>query len=168
MPQFTVDEVSKFVQDKHSLYEAVQRNGYYLPSSKSTVCTEQYLTKVLSGKVFCPKYEQIKLKPCPRPPYKQVLFEKFMAFMRHKKLDPGFEGDRQPDVKWLLTVLSTVTPDDDIFKKSYVPPARESKLSQIEAIELPASFLKDLPETKRKVKRRALQMIGEGLQKQKL
>ena len=81
---------------------------------------------------------------------------------------PGFDEDKQPDAKWLLTCLSTFTPDDDIFKKSYVPPVKESKLSQIEAIELPSSFLKDLPLTKRKVKRRSLHMFGEGLQKQKL
>ena len=115
--------------------------------------------------MFCPKYERIKLLPCPRPPGKKILFEKFMAYMRHKKFDPGFDEDKQPDAKWLLTCLSTFTPDDEIFKKSYVPPVKESKLSQIEAIELPSSFLKDLPLTKRKVKRRGLHMFGEGLQK---
>ena len=48
------------------------------------------------------------------------------------------------------------------------PPARKSKLSEIKAITLPESFLRDLPESKKRSKRRGLKIVGEGLNSQKI
>jgi hypothetical protein len=73
----TVDEFYKFVHNKSDLYEAVERNGWYLPKRKSNACTEEFLKKVLMGKTWCPKYEDIRIRPCPRPPSKKILYEKF-------------------------------------------------------------------------------------------
>lgn len=163
-----MDDFSKYVQDKRDLYEAVQRNGWYVPSLKSNACNEKFLKKVFLGKTWCPKYEDIKILPCPRPPPKTVLYEKFKTIMNTKKFPIGFDDKHLPDAKWLLTVIATLNPGDEIFKKSYVPPPKESKISQIEAIEIPEHFLKDLPPSRKKVKRRGLMMVGEGLQQQKL
>ena len=75
--KLTVDEFSRLIQNRRDLYEAVVRNGYYLPKLKTTMITEDYMRNVISGKAFCPKYAEIKMLPCPRPPCKQVLLEKF-------------------------------------------------------------------------------------------
>ena len=72
-----------------------------------------------------------------------------------------------PDKRWLLDVLVTFTPQDEIFKKSYQPPERASKLSEIKSIEMPVDFLKDLPLSKRKSRRKGLRLQKEGLRVQK-
>ena len=64
----TVNEFSKFVMDKNDLYELVLRNGYYLPKLSCGMCTEEYILNVLHAKYWCPKYEDIRVKPCSRPP----------------------------------------------------------------------------------------------------
>ena len=69
----TVNEFSKLVQNRRDLYEALLRNGYYLPKFKTTMITEEYMRNVITGKAFCPKYSDIKMLPCPRPPNKDVL-----------------------------------------------------------------------------------------------
>ena len=40
--------------------------------------TEEYMRNVITGKAFCPKYSEIKMLPCPRPPNKDVLLKKFL------------------------------------------------------------------------------------------
>ncbi len=64
-------------------------------------------------------------------------------------------------------MIATYTPEDEIFKKDYLPPPRKNKLAAIKAIELPASFLEGLPESKKRKKRHGLKMIGEGVHDQK-
>lgn len=164
----TVDEFHKFVHNKKDLYEAVERNGWYLPSRKSNVCTEDYLKNVLMGKTWCPKYEEVRIRPCPRRPPKKILYDKFEHLLTTKKLEGGFDPERQPDSNWLVAVIATLSPDDEIFGKGYVPPPKESKLSEIKAIELPESFLQGLPESKTKSKRKALKIAGEGMAAQRV
>lgn len=65
-------------------------------------------------------------------------------------------------------MLSTHKPEDEVFQKGYVPPPRKNKLSEIESIELPVDFLNGLPQSRSKVKRRRLDIVGEGLSKQKV
>jgi hypothetical protein len=55
--KMTVDEFAKLIQNRKDLYEAVLRNGFYLPKIKSSMVTEEYMRNVLTGKAFCPKYE---------------------------------------------------------------------------------------------------------------
>ena len=38
--QISVNEFSKIVQNRRDLYEALIRNGYYLPKYKTTMITE--------------------------------------------------------------------------------------------------------------------------------
>ena len=82
--------------------------------------------------------------PCPRPPNKSVLLEKFWVYVDSKHLIlQGLDKERHiPDKRWLLDVLATFTPQEEIFKKSYQPSERASKLSEIRSIEMPVDFLK--------------------------
>ncbi len=80
----TVDAFSALINNKRDLYEACVRNGYYLPKLKSSVVTEEYMRLVMHGKSFCPKYADIKMKPCPRQPNKEVLLRKFTTLANHK------------------------------------------------------------------------------------
>jgi hypothetical protein len=54
----------------------------------------------------------------------------------------------QPDKQWLLDSISTFNPNDEIFAKSYLPPVKETNLYKLKTIELPTSFLQNLPHHK--------------------
>lgn len=70
MKKHTVEEFSRLIKSKKDLYEACERNGWYLPKLKSTIVTEDYLRKVITGKVYCLKFEDVRMKACPVMPYK--------------------------------------------------------------------------------------------------
>ena len=68
-----------------------------------------------------------------------------------------------PDKKWVLMMLSTFTPNDEIFHKSYVPPAKIKKVSEMKSINLPTQFIKSLPPSKKKIKVRRLGLFKQGI-----
>lgn len=69
------------------MHEALTRNGYFLPSKKSSLATESYLVGIMEGKVYCPKTESIKLKGCPSPPSKEALIAKFLEALKQKGIE---------------------------------------------------------------------------------
>ena len=144
--QITVNEFNAVVKNRRDLYEAVVRNGYYLPKYKSSMVTEDYMRNVFMGKEFCLKYSEVRQLPCPRPPTVDVLLRKFHEICRDKNLTVcGVNDTHIPDKRWLLDFISTLRPEDEIFKKNYLPPVKDTKLSELKTIPLPATFLQDLP-----------------------
>lgn len=65
METLTVKKFTEKIKCKGDLYEALIRNGYFLPSKKSSISRETYLIGIMTGKVYCPKMGDIKLKGCP-------------------------------------------------------------------------------------------------------
>ena len=55
MDAFNVRDYSNKIRDKKDMYEAAQRNGWYLPSYKSNMVTEAYLLNVIEGTTYCLK-----------------------------------------------------------------------------------------------------------------
>jgi hypothetical protein len=164
MEQVSVKEFSSKIKDKKDLYEAVHRNGYFLPSRKSSMVSEAYLLNVMEGSTFCLKMEEVRLRACPRPPNKFVLVEKFLQVMKDKGLKShGLDQDHLPDKEWLISVLSSMAPDDEIFKKDYVPPPRKNLIEEHKTVRVPKDFMKGLPESRSKSKRRALKLVGAGI-----
>ena len=66
---------------------------------------------VRERQVFCPKFEEIRLKPCPSPPKKEELLEYIRRMEAEQKVSLGInhEGPK-PNMLWLLAVLSTYLP----------------------------------------------------------
>jgi len=156
----TVDDFSKYIQNKRDLYEACERNGFYLPRLKTTMVTKEYMRQVIKGSSWCPLRKDIKMLGCPRPPNKSELLDKFWNYIDFNRLElTGVDREKHiPDKRWLLDILATYTPDDEIFGKGYNPPERASKLSEIKTIEVPEDFMKDLPFSRRKTKRKGLRI----------
>ena len=67
---FTAREVQAHIRSKHELYVAAVRNGIFLPQFKATVITEEYIEDCIHRRVLCPRFDEIRLKPCPSPPDK--------------------------------------------------------------------------------------------------
>jgi hypothetical protein len=160
MTSHNLEEVKRIIGGKADLYEAAVRNGWYLPKFKSTIITEDYITNVITGKIYCPKFEEIRLVPCPRAPEKDILLRDLQRLMTSEKKSCGIDDIHVPDKGWLLAVLGTFNPKLEYFKKGYVPPPKVAALSNLTKVELPENFLENLPISKRKVKARRLHMIS--------
>ena len=117
------------------------------------------------GKAWCPLFKQINMRPCPRPPNKDILLDKFWGLVDAMKF-PMIGVDREkhkPDKRWLLDIIATFNPSDRIFDKDYQPPLRATQLDQIKAIPIPTAFVTGLPLSRRKSRRKGLRMTKEGL-----
>jgi len=60
---------------KEKLYEANVRNGFYMWDYKSSMNTVQNILLVKQGKMYVPKYEEVRLGPCPKPPLKSFVIK---------------------------------------------------------------------------------------------
>lgn len=76
---------------------------------------------------YCLMYDEVRLKPCPFPPTKEVLIRKIREIEQMKEVDFGIKDSAVPDKQWLIMVLSSLKPDDEIFSKNYLPPTRPKK-----------------------------------------
>jgi len=141
------------------------RNGYYLPLEKSSAVCEVMILQILQGVYWCPKYEQIRMKPCPRPPTKDALVFKLMEVCDLESYNIAWIDDKRlPDKKWLLDMLVTLSPTDPIFNKYYVAP---KPLKDVETILLPPDLLEDMPHSKSKAKARRLKVVSEAFAQEK-
>ncbi len=57
--QHSAEDLQRAIAGKSELNEAAQRNGYYLPKMKASIITEQYITDVVNGRMFCPRLEKV-------------------------------------------------------------------------------------------------------------
>ena len=58
---------------KELKYEANVRNGLYMWHYKCSMNTVQNINLVKQGKIFVPRFEEVKLRPCPKPPLKKFV-----------------------------------------------------------------------------------------------
>ena len=143
MVKLTPGELSKFCVNTRDMWDVVVRCGYYLPKFKSKMISEDFMHHVMLKKSWCPLFKEIRLIPCPTPPNKSELLAKFWDFIDSNKLQiVGVDREKHiPDKRWLLDVLSSYTPDDEIFAKKYKPPPRKGRLADYATMEIPEEVL---------------------------
>ena len=118
-------DFSKYVMGVEDLYNAAMRNGYYLPKMKCSAVNEIALVNILKQEYWCPKADEIRIRNCVKAPVKEVLFSKLKSLCQSKNLNISWiseEKNQVPDKKWLIDVIATLNPSDEIFKKDYVAP----------------------------------------------
>ena len=83
----------------------MHRSGWYLPSLTAAV-TIAYMEAVRRREIWCPRYEEVRLRPCLVPPPTKQLLEWIGAALENisKKFPDanhpkthGFDGRRLPD-----------------------------------------------------------------------
>ena len=57
--------------NKRHFHEIMTQHGWFLPKHDIPFTTSDYLYDVVHKNVFCPKYEDVRLRPCPYPPPKE-------------------------------------------------------------------------------------------------
>ena len=70
---------SEFVMGLDDLYDMTVRNGFFLPKKSSSAVNEVMLYNVLQGNYWCPKYKDLKLQPCVKPPVNEVMTKKIQT-----------------------------------------------------------------------------------------
>ena len=66
-----------------------------------------------------------------------------------------------------MSVISTLSPEDEIFKKDYVAPPVRKRLRDIETIVLPNELFENLPKSSSKLKKRRLKIMSEAFAAEK-
>ena len=82
---------------------AMHKNDWFIPSMKSNLVTMEYLKKVRSKEIKCPKYSEVRLRSCPVFPEKKQIVQALLSLAQLKNWDFGFkESGPQPDSKWMI------------------------------------------------------------------
>ena len=84
------EQVAAVIRDRDSYYDGMLRNGWKLPARKQSIVTMDFMARVRSGEIFCPRVEHIKQPPvCLTPPPKNTLIQKLIdaAAIRIEKGD---------------------------------------------------------------------------------
>lgn len=149
MSTLTLEEVKQIVKTKSPLYNAMIRNGFYLPKKKATIVNEAYLQKVKSGEFYCPKFTDVIARPCPDPPSREILLDEVVKATTKVGKDIGASEGKLPDIPWLLTVLAIHCPDHEVFHKDYLPPLPVPKKSDM-VIDNSDGFYTNLPQLYKK------------------
>ena len=69
------------------LYEILTRNGLALPPKGMHWLTKKVMLSMFRGEVYCPKYSDLKPRPCPKPPTRNVLVEELNKEIEQKFKD---------------------------------------------------------------------------------
>jgi hypothetical protein len=103
-----------------------------------------------------------------RAPVKDTLYNKIEEICTKKKLNIAWIDELHvPDKKWMVDVIATLDPENEIFNKDYVAPPIRRRLKDIQTIVLPTEIFEGLPQTQRKVKARRMKITSEAFAAEK-
>ena len=158
---------SQYVMSIADLYDMAVRNGYYMPKQTYSAVNELMLFNVLQGKYWCPKTEEIRMKSIVKALLKEVILSKLMQVCTARNFNISWiDETHSPNKEWLIIVIATFDPHNEIFRKDYVPPIRK-RLRDIETIVLPNELFEGLPKSTSKVKARRLKIMSEAFAAEK-
>ena len=159
---------SQFVMSIDDLYNMAIRNGFYMPKQSCSAVNELMISNVLKGEYWCPKTEEIRMKAIVKAPLKEVILFKLCQICFAHRLNVCWIDDTHvPDKLWLVNVIATLDPTNEIFDKDYEAPPIKLRLRDIETIVLPTELFEGLPKSKSKNKTRRLKVISEALATEK-
>ena len=86
------------------------------------------------------------MQPCVKAPVKEVLNDKLQKLCKDKDLNIGWiDIKNMPDKDWMVSVIATLNPGDEIFRKDYVAPPVRKRLEDVETIVLPNELFEGMP-----------------------
>jgi hypothetical protein len=166
--KLTSEKFSEYVMCLDDLYNLAKRNSFHLPDLKSAAINEVMLLGVLRGEYWCAKVEEIRIKNCVKPPLKEIVASKVWETCTSRELNLAWMDPAHiPNKKWLLEVLATLKPEDEIFRKDYVAPPVRKRLRDVETIVLPDELFQNMPKSTSKVKARRLKVVSQAFAAEK-
>ena len=108
------------------------------------------------------------MKSIFKAPLKEVILSKLMQVCKAMNLKIAWIDEaHSPNKEWLVHVIATLDPHNEIFRKDYVPPPIRKRLRDIETIVLPNELFEGLPKSTSKVKARRLKIMSEAFAAEK-
>ena len=127
---------------KEDRHELLYRQGFCLSALKLPAITHDYLDSVDKGDFFCPKFEDVKIRGCYRPPPKTEIFTEIQKLLAEHQMNLGISDQSRVSKEWLLLILSSIAPDHAIFSPDYYPPKKEPRPQETEQLtDLEMNFL---------------------------
>ena len=80
---------------KEEKYEANVRNGLYMWKYNCSINTVKSIQEVKEGKMYVPRYEEVKLRPCPKPTLKCFVIIEVLKELEKKE-------------KWRINLLNEI------------------------------------------------------------
>ena len=128
---------SQFVMSVDDLYNIAIRNGFYMPKQSCSVVNELMISYIFKGHYWCPKTEEIRMKSIVKAPLKEVILVKLCQIC----FALGWIDDTHlPDKLWLVNVIATIDPTNEIFDKGNLAPPIKLRLRDIATIVLPTEL----------------------------
>ena len=134
----TIAEAKMKVPDRASFWKGLERQGFRMPALKARICTNDFLTDVRQGHVYCLTYADLKVRSCVSMPPQKVLQEMAVGYIAQRLTDPGpdlTDAEKREynrwvalhsyltkytaDAAWLKDLLSTHFPTAVIFETNY-------------------------------------------------
>ena len=135
----SLSEAHMRIPDRKGLYKALLRNQYIMPPMKDAINTVKFMRGVIDKKYWVlHSTESSTLKVCADPPNRKVLAKIVFDVLRNYRsvgepLDSGMRRTAKwikktpPNAQWLLLILSTLTPNHELFSKGYIAPKKVVK-----------------------------------------
>ena len=147
-------ENSDTINSKKHFKDMLKRYGYCLPRGDS-FCSVEYMADVLGGRCYAPKYVDVRLRPCPKPPLREVLLAEVELELQKQRKTLGDCSKQMPDTGFLLTCLSTLNPQHRFFARDYSPPPVKRKKAVVRRVlDMPADFFQGQPKASAKAIRK--------------
>jgi hypothetical protein len=72
-------DAKKLVSNKADYHEACIRNGFAMPKLKGSFVTSEVLIAIRERRMYCPRFENMVLRPCPSPPSQLQVCQELIA-----------------------------------------------------------------------------------------
>jgi hypothetical protein len=76
---------------------------------------------VRKHQVWCPTYEEVKLRSCYFPPKKEFVFNEIIHILQNMNISFGIDSAQKVPADWLIKCLSTLNPGHLYFDKAFYP-----------------------------------------------
>ena len=95
--KISYEDAAELVRNKGGFYDTMLRNGWYMPSKHSELCSLKWMRKVKKFKIYSPKRVDLNLsKQCWNPPPLRDLLDKLEnSMMIHMAQPPRPTPDMQ-------------------------------------------------------------------------
>ena len=107
--------MSKVVRSREHLHQAMSRDNWLLPSAKASITSLDFLEKVRTGLIYCPRVDtERSLRKCFAPPPRKVLHEKLEDAIQSKFEEDAIKADVLPQLQRIVLSVRA-RPADEAF-----------------------------------------------------
>ena len=128
MSSISTAEARRKATSRKSIHTIMLRNQWHIPRYKDRITTREWMHAVRSGVYWAPKTNELNPRNCADMPSKEVVFTAFTQCLNRQNRNMGITNIKDALPEYMMSIISTLEPHHDFFKKSYVKPVKEKKV----------------------------------------